>query len=113
MIAFGSPAPVGILWSTVRSVIGTCRAMLCTFRCPQRVATWLVGQRNHVEGVEWPQAAKVEDRAQIDEERIVALAGKDLRPVIEREDRLAADLGLVVRLRARTDVDWRYDQVHT
>ncbi len=62
------------------------------------------GQR--VERVERAEPAQIEDRAEVDEERIVPLAGEDLRPVGEAVDGLCSRR-IVVRRGARPDVHRR------
>ena len=63
-------------------------------------------QRDRVGRVERPQAGEVEDRAEVDVERVVDLAGVDLAAARERPDRRAHQ-GAVVRRRARADRDGR------
>ena len=50
----------------------------------ERVSTGFCGQRNRVERVERPQPGEVEDRTEVDEERVVSLAGEDLHAVADR-----------------------------
>src|SRR5262249_50387884 len=68
-------------------------------------------QRNQVRAIERTKPTQVEDRPQVDEERVVALASEDRRAVVELMDSLAAELVLVVRRGAGADVDRRYGQV--
>src|SRR5262245_45755348 len=60
--------------------------------------------------VERPEAEEVEDRAQVDLERLVPLAGEDLAAVRERVHRRGGQR-LVVGRRARADVDRRRREV--
>src|SRR5215510_15196204 len=53
----------------------------------QRVPSRLGGEREQVERVERTQSGQVEDRAEVDEERIVTLAREDLDPAREARDR--------------------------
>ena len=58
---------------------------------------------DQVERVERAQPAEVEDRAEVDEERIVALAGEGPAAALERGHR-AVGHGRVVRIGARADI---------
>ena len=62
-----------------------------------------VRQRNHVQRVERPEPAEVEDRAEVDEERVVTLAGEDLDPTGKRVHGSRRE-AVVVRRRPRADV---------
>ena len=54
------------------------------------------GERDRVEGVERAEAGQVEDRAEVDEERIVALAGEDACvAVAERVDAVGGERRVV------------------
>ena len=70
----------------------------------------LRAERDDVSGVERPQAGEVEHRAEIDEERIVALAGERLDAAGQLLNRGLHERA-VVRGRARPDVDRRRRQV--
>ena len=63
-------------------------------------------ERDGMEGVERAQAGQVEDRAEVDEEGVVTLAGEEPGPVGQRLDRRRGK-GLVVGRRARPDVGRR------
>src|ERR671936_63956 len=68
-----------------------------------RVHALLGRERDQVERVEWTQPRQVEDRAEVDEERVVTLPGEDLDPAREVRDRFRRQT-VVVRSRARPDV---------
>ena len=67
-------------------------------------------QRERVRRVERPQAGEVEDRAEVDEERVVDLAGIDL-PAARQAPDGGAHQRAVVRSRAGADADRRRRQV--
>jgi hypothetical protein len=67
-------------------------------------------ERDEVEVVERPQAAQVEHRAEVDEERVVALAGEHGDAVVERGHGVVGQL-VVVGRRARADVVRWHGQV--
>ena len=69
----------------------------------QRIDTRRCAERDQVERVERPQSRQVEDRAEVDEERIVTLAGKHLAATRQRGD-CGRCKRVVVRRRARADV---------
>ena len=69
----------------------------------QRVDAWGCSERDQVERVERPQAREIEDRAEVDEERIVTLAREHLPASRDVGDRRTRQR-FVVRRRARADV---------
>ena len=78
----------------------------------ERVMADVGRQRKQMERVERAQPGEVEDRAEVDVERIVALAGEDLDASAEALDRRRREC-VVGRRRARPDVVGRRRQVVT
>ena len=85
--ASGSFGPVGSAWSLVSCWSGTWMAIEFVLNPPTPSTPGCGRQRDGVEGVERSEPGQIEDRAEVDEEGVVALAGEELGAVAERLDR--------------------------